>query len=118
MAPTSATPLELEPRQPGWGVALLQVVALAGAIATIVLTVPSAHWSLWPLLVIAVFTVLSDITAVDTGSNLNVSGTSLGLMLALTILGGGPAAAIALLVLIVSWSLRSSRRALHLHVND
>ena len=118
MATTSATPLELEPRQPGWGVALLQAFALAGAVATIVLTVPSAHWSLWPLLVIAVFTVLSDITAVDTGSNLNVSGTSLGLMLALTILGGGPASAIALLVLIVSWSLRSSRRALHLHVND
>jgi diguanylate cyclase (GGDEF)-like protein len=118
MASTTATPLELGPRQPGLGVALLQAVALAGAVATIILTVPSAHWSLWPLLVIAVFTVLSDITAVDTGTNLNVSGTSLGLMLALTILGGGPAAAIALLVLIVSWSLRSSRRALHLHVND
>jgi diguanylate cyclase (GGDEF)-like protein len=118
MATTTAAPLELAPRQPGWGVALLQAFALAGAIATIILTVPSAHWSLWPLLVIAVFTVLSDITAVDTGTNLNVSGTSLGLMLALTILGGGPAAAIALLVLIVSWSLRSSRRALHLHVND
>jgi len=118
MATTTAAPLELAPRQPGWGVALLQAFALAGAIATIILTVPSAHWSLWPLLVIAVFTVLSDITAVDTGTNLNVSGTSLGLMLALTILGRGPAAAIALLVLIVSWSLRSSRRALHLHVND
>src|SRR5689334_5870027 len=118
MATPTAAPLELAPRQPGRGVAVLQALGLGGAIATIVLTVPSAHWSLWPLLVIAVFTVLSDITAVDTGTHLNVSGTSLGLMLALTILGGGPAAAIALLVLIVSWSLRSSRRALHLHVND
>src|SRR5262245_3286823 len=101
MASTTATPLELGPRRPGVGVAVLQAFALAGAIATIILTVPSAHWSLWPLVVITVFTVLSDITAVDTGGNLNVSGTSLGLMLAVTLLGGGPAAAIAMLVLIV-----------------
>ena len=45
MATTTATPLELEPRQPGHGVALLQALALAGAAAMIWVTAPSAHWT-------------------------------------------------------------------------
>ena len=119
MATTSAAPLELEPRQPGRGVALVQVLALAGAAALIVLTAPSARWSPWPLAVIAVFTVVSDVTAVDSGSKLKVSGTSLGLMLAVVLLGGGPAAVIALVTLLVGWVVQAGPRcAAHVLRND
>ena len=82
------------------------------------LTAHSARWSLWPFSVITVFTVVSDVTAVDSGSKLKVSGTSLGLMLAVVMLGGGPAAVIALLTLFVSWVCRPSRGARHELRND
>src|SRR6185312_481117 len=118
MATTSATPLELEPRQPGRGVAVTQALALACAAAAIVATAHSERWHLWPLLVISVFAIVSDLTAVDSGSKLKVSGTSLGLMLAVVLLGGGPAAVVALSTLLVSWVFRSSRGAPHLLGTD
>src|SRR5690242_1813534 len=104
MATTSAAPLELEPRQPGRGLALVQLLALLAAIALIVLTAHSARWSPLPLAVIAVFAIVSDLTSIDTGSTkLRVSGTALGLMLALVLFGAGPAAVIGLLTLLVGW---------------
>ncbi|MGZ4182488.1 MAG: putative bifunctional diguanylate cyclase/phosphodiesterase, partial [Solirubrobacteraceae bacterium] len=104
MASTSAAPLELEPRQPGRGLALVQLLALLAAIVLIALTAHSARWSPLPLGVIAVFAVVSDLTSIDTGSTkLRVSGTALGLMLALVLFGAGPAAVIGLLTLVVGW---------------
>ncbi|MGZ6615758.1 MAG: hypothetical protein ACXVFQ_15160, partial [Solirubrobacteraceae bacterium] len=70
MATTSATPLELEPRKPGLGVALAQALALLCAAAAIVATAPSEHWHVLPLAVIGVFAIVSDLTAVDSGSKL------------------------------------------------
>src|SRR5262245_38479427 len=91
MANTTAAPLELQPRQPGLAVAALQALAVASAAAMIWVTAPAAHWKPWSLVVIAVFTVVSDLTAVESGSKLKVSGTSLGLMLAVVLLGAAPA---------------------------
>jgi diguanylate cyclase (GGDEF)-like protein len=85
---------------------LVQVLALAGAAAMIWVTAPAAHWAPWPLLVITLFTVVSDVTAVESGSKLKVSGTSLGLMLAVVILGAAPAAVIGGVTIVVSWVCR------------
>jgi diguanylate cyclase (GGDEF)-like protein len=80
-------------RDPGRGVLIVHVIALALAAALIVLTASSAHWTIWPLLVIATFTILSGVTYAETGSQkINVQGTPLGLMLAAVLLGAGPAA--------------------------
>ena len=106
MATMPAARLELEPRQPGRGVALVQVLALAGAAAMIWVTAPAAHWAPWPLVVITLFTLVSDVTAVESGSKLKVSGTSLGLMLAVVILGAAPAAVIGGVTIVVSWVCR------------
>src|SRR5689334_13316782 len=108
MATTSATPLELEPRQPGRGVALVQALSLAGAAAMIWLTAPAAHWNLWSLAVITVFAVVSDLTAVETSSRLSVSGTSLGLMLAVVLFGAAAASVVGIITIVVSWCCRSN----------
>jgi diguanylate cyclase (GGDEF)-like protein len=118
MATDTATPLGLEPRQPGRADALVHGLAITAALVVVGLTAHSMRWSLLPLSVITVFTVVSDITAVDSGSKLKISGTSLGLMLAVVLLGGGPAAMIALLTLLVSWVCRPSRGAAHFLLND
>jgi diguanylate cyclase (GGDEF)-like protein len=73
------------------------------------LTAPAAHWNPWSLLVIAVFTLVSDLTAVETSSKLKVSGTSLGLMLAVVLLGAAPAAVLGAFTIVVSWACRSNR---------
>src|SRR6201986_5467338 len=52
------------------------------------------NWS-WPLfLVIGVFTILGDLTEVETGPKLRVSGSFLGLVVAAALLGPGPGAAL------------------------
>jgi diguanylate cyclase (GGDEF)-like protein len=114
MATTPATAPVPGHRKPGRGLALLQTLALATAAAMVVLTAPGARWTPLPLAVIAAFTIVSDITSVDTGSNrLEVSGTSLGLMLAVVLFGGGPAAAIGVLTLLVGWVYSQFRMSGH-----
>ena len=99
-------------REPGAAVALAHAFALVSAVIVIWLTAGSDHWSLWPLAVIAVFTVVSGLTYVETGSTkLKVSGTLLGLMLAAVLVGGGPAAIVGMLSVAFIW-LRS-REAWH-----
>jgi diguanylate cyclase (GGDEF)-like protein len=89
-------------RQPGRIVALIQIAALLTAGGVVVLTADSGRWSLWRLLVIAVFAVVSDLTAVDTGwTRVRVSGSFLGIVLAAVLLGGGPAALIGALTIAV-----------------
>ena len=98
-------------REPGKGVAVVHVMALALAALVIVLTAPSAHWEVWSLLVIGVFTIVSGLTYVGTGSQkINVQGTPLGLMLAAVLLGGGPAAVLgAVTISFMQFRLRRSR---------
>jgi diguanylate cyclase (GGDEF)-like protein len=91
-------------RARGPAVALAQVVALAGAATVFVLTERWNSWRLWPLLAIAVYAIVSDLTAVETGSSkLKVSGGALGIVLAAVLLGGGPAALVGMLAAAVGW---------------
>ncbi|MGO9819398.1 MAG: putative bifunctional diguanylate cyclase/phosphodiesterase [Solirubrobacteraceae bacterium] len=82
----------------------MQLGALLGAALFVALTADDYHWRVWPLVVITVFTIISDLTYVDTGSaRLKVSGSGLGLVLAAVILGGGPAAVVGVLAISVGW---------------
>ena len=68
-------------------------------------------------MLIATFTVVSGLTYVETGSNkLKVTGSFLGLIMAAVLLGGAPAALIAMLTIAVVW-LRS-REAPHYLANN
>jgi diguanylate cyclase (GGDEF)-like protein len=96
---------------PGARVAAAQVLALAAAGAVALFTVGTDRWTLWPMVVIAVFTIASDLTYVEAAaSRLRVSGSGLGLMLAAVLLGGGPAALFGVLAIAVGW-LRSREPA-------
>jgi diguanylate cyclase (GGDEF)-like protein len=102
-----AIPPAREKGKPGAAVAVAQVLALAGAGGVAVLTAGTDRWPLWPMVVIAVFTIASDLTYVEAASSrLRVSGSGLGLMLAAVLLGGGPAALFGVLAIAVGW-LRS-----------
>jgi diguanylate cyclase (GGDEF)-like protein len=74
------------------------------------------NWS-WPLFaVIGVFTILGELTEVETGPKLRVSGSFLGLVVAATVLGPGPGAALGAISTIVSWARH--REAAHYFVNN
>jgi diguanylate cyclase (GGDEF)-like protein len=85
-------------------VALLHCVALAVAAATIALTTKPDRWDLTSLALIATFTVVGELSSVQTGSRrVKVSASFLGLMLAAVLLGGGPAALIGALTIFCGW---------------
>ncbi|HEX4671707.1 MAG TPA: hypothetical protein VH279_05545, partial [Solirubrobacteraceae bacterium] len=119
MAVRAAPGPDVTKQRPGRAIAVAQGCALLGAGATIALTAHSMRWSLWPLLVIAALTVASDLTTLDAGmTRLKVSGAAPGLMLAIVVLGGGPAALIGAGVMVVRWLVSSPRRPLHYLRND
>ncbi len=95
----AATPRELPSRT----VQIVQWGALVGAVALIALTAGSARWTPSYLAVIAVMTIISDLTSVEVSSNVNLSGSFLGIVLAAVLLGGAPAAVIGVLTTAVSW---------------
>ncbi len=82
----------------------LQLPLLAGTVAIAVLTSGMDRWSLWPLLVIALFAVASELTAVrtDAGSTF-VSGSFLGIVLTAVLFGGAPAALLGFVTVCVGW---------------
>src|SRR5438309_8540008 len=119
MAIPTAHASVVAPQRPGRGVAALQACALAGAVATIVLTAGSMSWSLSPLLVIGALTIASDLSTIGAGSaRLKVSGAAPGLLLAVVVLGGGPAALLGGLVMTLRWLASRPRRPAHYLRND
>src|SRR5262249_34467842 len=67
-------------------------------------TTHSDRWDIAALLLIVAFTIISDLTSVDTGSTMiKVSGSFLGIMLAAVVLGGGPAAVAGVSPIAVGW---------------
>jgi diguanylate cyclase (GGDEF)-like protein len=119
MAIHAALAFDAAPQRPGRGVALAQALALVAAVATIALSAGSMRWSLWPLLVITVLTVASDLTTLDAGATrLKVSGAAPGLMLAIVVLGGGPAALIGVLVMVLRWYALRPRPPAHYLSNN
>ena len=74
------------------------------AVAVLWLTRDLDRWSTLPLLVLAAFTILSVLTDFATGgSKVRISGLLIGLMLAIVLLGPGPAALLGGMTMFVSW---------------
>jgi diguanylate cyclase (GGDEF)-like protein len=90
----------------GWLTAA-QCMGLCALATVVVLTASQDRWKLWPLLVIAVFTVVSEFTSVFNPSmRVYVSGSFLGIVLACIVFGGGPGAIVGALSVTFGW-LRS-----------
>jgi diguanylate cyclase (GGDEF)-like protein len=116
-ASDTSTPPATKTRTPSAGVAALQLLALAVAGGVVVLTAGTDRWTLWPIVLLAVLTIASDLTFVETGSyKLRVSGSGLGLILTAVLLGAGPAALVGVLSIAIGW-LRS-RESLHWFGNN
>ncbi len=82
---------------------IVHLGALLGAAALIAITAGGAHWTLLTLGVIAIMTVVSDLTRVEVSSKVELSGSFLGIIVAAVLLGGGPAAVIGVLTIAVTW---------------
>src|SRR2546421_1841497 len=83
--------------RPSSVVKFLHCVALLGAAALIVVSAGSTQWRPEYLAVIAVMTVVSGLTRVEVSSNVDLSGSFLGIVLATVLLGGGAGAVIGVL---------------------
>jgi putative nucleotidyltransferase with HDIG domain len=79
----------------------LELLSLAGAFA--LGATADADWKLSLFAVLLVFSVVSDVTASNTSSNVKISGSFLSLVLAMVFLGGPPAAVIGLATIAVGW---------------
>src|SRR5581483_11953378 len=79
------------------GANLLHGGALIGAAALVIVPAGSARWSLDYLGVIAAMTIVSGLTLIQLSSNVDLSGSFLGIVLATVLLGGGPGAVIGVL---------------------
>ena len=91
-------------RQRGRDVALCSAAALVSAASVVWLTRGLDRWSVAPLLVLGAFTIMSVLTDVATGaSKVRLSGLLIGLMLAIVLLGPGPAALLGATTMVVSW---------------
>jgi diguanylate cyclase (GGDEF)-like protein len=89
---------------PGWGPAFVLALTLGIAAALFRATSSWNHWHASLLVPIAVLAVLGELTSVDVETKrVRLSGTLLALMLAAVLLGGGPAAIVAVLAVAVGW---------------
>jgi diguanylate cyclase (GGDEF)-like protein len=89
--------------RPSRAVEAAHCVALLGAATLIGVTGGSAHWGIDTLLVIAVMTVVSDLTRIEVSSKVDLSGSFLGIVVAVVLLGGGPAAVVGVLTIAATW---------------
>jgi putative nucleotidyltransferase with HDIG domain len=80
-----------------------ELVGLAGAAALGLALRGDADWDLRLFAVLALFSIVSDVTAADTSSNVKISGSFLSLVLAMVFLGGPPAALIGVATIAVGW---------------
>jgi diguanylate cyclase (GGDEF)-like protein len=115
-SPSSDSAPPRHPRVPSRVQAVAHLAGLAGAALVVVLTTGADRWSIGPLATIAVFTVVSDLTAVRAGGQMIVSGSFLGIVLAAVLLGGGPAALLGVVTICAGW-LRS-REARHFFLDN
>jgi diguanylate cyclase (GGDEF)-like protein len=84
--------------------AIPPLVVFGAAVATAVLTIRTARWDLPALAVLATLVVIGELTSVETASaKLKVSGSYLGMVLAMVLLGGAPAALMAVLGVLIGW---------------
>ncbi|HLH64667.1 MAG TPA: EAL domain-containing protein [Solirubrobacteraceae bacterium] len=98
-------------RRPGAGTAAVQVAALCCALTLAGLTAEQARWDPVRLAAIATFTLACEWATIEVGPKLRVSGSFLGIVLAVVTLGGAPASLLGVLTIAGGW-LRS-REAPH-----
>jgi len=106
-------------RKAGPLVGAVHLLFLAVAALVAGLTSSLDTWHLGQLAVIVVLTVAGDLLSVEIGSRLRVSGTSLGVMLAIVLQGPAAAVVVALIAVALGW-LRSREQPpalLHNFVN-
>jgi diguanylate cyclase (GGDEF)-like protein len=82
---------------------LLFVVLIAAAVITGALTSSLSRWRLDELAVLIVLTIAGDLLSVEAGTQFRVSGTALGVMLALTLQGPTPAMIVGVLGVAAGW---------------
>jgi diguanylate cyclase (GGDEF)-like protein len=84
---------------------LAQIALLSCAPAVAILAHRGDLWDLWPLLLIASFSLGSELMAMkSTVDGAHHSGASIGLVLTAVLYGGGPAAALGVLVACAGWT--------------
>ena len=106
-SPASTVVAPSDRRIPQAGELIFHGLVLAVTLLVAILTASQDRWTIAPLAVITVFAVTSDLTYVeDTSSRVYVSGSFVGLIIAAVLLGGGPAAVIGVVTILVGW-LRS-----------
>src|ERR1700751_928628 len=91
-------------RQPGRAMVVLHALGLASSGLVVWLTRSLDHWNVAPLVVLGAFLTVTILTDLATGaSKVRISGGLIGLMVAIAILGPGPAAVLAVTMMAVSW---------------
>jgi diguanylate cyclase (GGDEF)-like protein len=103
MEATTTVGAAIERDGPARAVVALQCLGLVGAVALIAATAGEYNWSPGMLLVIAGMAVFSDVTAVQVTGKMLLSGSFLGIVLASVLLGGGPAALVGFLTIVIGW---------------
>jgi diguanylate cyclase (GGDEF)-like protein len=93
-----------------------QFVLTAALALTASATTWTTSWSWLSFAVIGVFTILGDLTEIETAPKLRVSGSFLGLVVAAAVLGPGPGAALGAISIVVSWARH--REAPHFFINN
>jgi diguanylate cyclase (GGDEF)-like protein len=84
---------------------IVQILALGTAVVTAVATHTADRWQIWPLAAIFVFSVGAEVLAMRTTvRDMWVSGSSLGIVLSAVLYGGGPAAALCILLTMAGWA--------------
>jgi diguanylate cyclase (GGDEF)-like protein len=92
-------------------------LVLTGALALVAAATSWVNnWSWLLFAVVALFAILGDLTEVETGPKLRVSGSFLGLVVAATVLGPGPGAVLGAISITVSWIRH--REAPHYFLNN
>jgi diguanylate cyclase len=92
------------PRPVGWEFGVLAVLALGAAAVVAILSSSWTTWKTSELIGLAILTVVSDLTAVEAKvSKIRISGMLIGLTLAAVLLGGGAAALVGELAVIIGW---------------
>ncbi len=81
----------------------MQIAAFFSAVVASALTSRSATWNLTWLGLIGGFTLLCELTMIEVGPKLHISGSFLGIVLAAVTLGGAPASALGVLSIAVGW---------------
>ena len=74
---------------------------MCGAALAAILSDGSNRWQLGAFVTIGVFSVLSDLTGVFVVRRVTISGSFLGIILASVILGGGPAAVLGVMTIVL-----------------